>query len=372
MWERLNAQELATITALLCLLFAFSSPASPWTLAHPCCEMLEHPRIALNFSPDGKILASSNPLRIIRQGQKWQFQSGKTVELWHVPSMKLWKQLPEGQGSFAFAFSPDGKLLAVGGSRDNRISLWKLPEGRRVAQLKPPIPRSHFHEYVRSLAFSPDGRLLAVGTRNGLVHLYRLPQGKLLGSLNSLCWSVIVSLAFSPDGKKLVVLTGDGGNVFQLWQVSERRLIWERKHNVVCFQVAFAKQGKEIIGAGYGLLRCDAADGKVIAAQYLGEFPPGSISPDGEWVAAWDFSKGEVKIYRSSDFKEVWRSSVPGWKLKRTLQRWAHQIEQRWGIKVTRWIDFNFPWAFGFAFSPDKRWLALGFDDGRIRLLKIR
>ncbi len=362
---RLSAQKLVTIAASLCLLSAFSS------LAFPCmfCETIEFPSIALTFSPDGKIRASSNPHRRIRQGQKWQFQIGKTVELWHVPSMKLWKRLPEGQGSYALAFSPDGKLLVVGRSRDNRISLWKLPDGRRVAQLKPPILKSQFSDYVCSLAFSPDGKLLAAGTRNGFVHLYRLPQGKFLGSLGPF-FRTVVSLAFSPDGKKLALL--EGSNVFQLWQVSDRRLIWERKHQVVCFQVAFAKQGKEVIGAGYELLRCNATDGKVIAAQPLFQSLPGGISPDGEWVTAWIYCEGEVKIYRSSDFKVIWRSSVPGWKLKRTLQGWAYQIEQRWGIKATRWLDFNFPLAFGFAFSPDKRYLALGFRDGSIRLWKIR
>lgn len=109
---------------------------------------------------------------------------------------------------------------------------------------------------------------------------------------------------------------------------------------------------------------------KSLAVKSWGSLP-GGISPDGEWVADWNLG-GEVKIYRSSDFKEVWRSSVPGWKLKRTLDRWAQQMEQRWGIKATRWLDFDFPWAFGFAFSPDKRYLALGFDDGSIRLWKTR
>jgi len=342
------------------------------------CETLESPWIVLTFSPDGKILASSNAY--IRQGRKQRWP--RTVELWHIPSLKLWKRLPEGQRSCALAFSPDGKILAVGRKRDNCVSLWKLPEGRRVAQLKSPIPKSRFSEYVRSLAFSPDGKLLAVGTRNGLVHLYRLPQGKLLGSLGPILISeegrplrhdlTVVSLAFSPDGKKLAVLL-EQGDVLQLWRVPEGQLIWQRKQDVVCFQVAFAKRGKEIVGAGSHLLRCNAADGKVIAVQRLFQFQslPGGISADGEWVAVWEFG-GEVKVYRSSDFKEVWRSSVPGRKLKLTLRGWAQKIEQRWGIKATRWLDFSLPFAFGFAFSPDKRWLALGFDDGSIRLWKIR
>jgi hypothetical protein len=92
-----------------------------------------------------------------------------------------------------------------------------------------------------------------------------------------------VSLAFSHDGKKLAVLL-EQGDVLQLWRVPEGQLIWQRKQDVVCFQVAFAKRGKEIVGAGSQLLRCNAADGKVIAVQRLFQFQslPGGISADGE------------------------------------------------------------------------------------------
>lgn len=52
------------------------------------------------------------------------------------------------------AFSPDGGLLAVTGSRG--AQLWRLPEWRRQG-----APLGHGPTY--RLAFSPDGRLLAVG-----------------------------------------------------------------------------------------------------------------------------------------------------------------------------------------------------------------
>jgi len=103
---QLSVQNLATITAILCLLSAFSSPAFSCMF----CETIKYPDIALTFSSDGKILASSSSTKHIKQGQNWQWQKGTTVELWHVPIMKLWKRLPEGQGSYALAFSPDGNF----------------------------------------------------------------------------------------------------------------------------------------------------------------------------------------------------------------------------------------------------------------------
>src|SRR5207253_2708011 len=65
----------------------------------------------------------------------------------------------------AVAFSPDGKLLASGGT-DRRIILWEVPS----AGSKPPpqlAERGYLDGHqgnVACLAFSPDGKLLASGS----------------------------------------------------------------------------------------------------------------------------------------------------------------------------------------------------------------
>ena len=100
-------------------------------------------------------------MRIRSSGKvkKWQWQTnrddGGTLA---CPQPEVVEAVAEGQGSYAFAFSPDGEILAVVGSRDNRVSLWKLPERQRVAQLKPLILKSRSSDYVRSLAFRPMGK----------------------------------------------------------------------------------------------------------------------------------------------------------------------------------------------------------------------
>jgi hypothetical protein len=48
-------------------------------------------------------------------------------------------------------------------------------------------------------------------------------------------------------------------------------------------------------------------------------------------VAFWN--SVEVKIYQSSNFKEVWHSSVPGLEVEANLTRLGSKIEQQWGIK---------------------------------------
>jgi WD40 repeat protein len=65
------------------------------------------------------------------------------------------------------AISPDGALLAV--ACDDEVRLVKVPSGEQVASLKG--PGSH----VRTAAWSPSGKLLAVGGNDNVLHVWRAP-----------------------------------------------------------------------------------------------------------------------------------------------------------------------------------------------------
>ncbi|MCX7643551.1 MAG: hypothetical protein N2116_07090 [Armatimonadetes bacterium] len=347
---------------------AFSS------LAFACmgCVMLKHPGCVVTFSPDGKFLASANAYKRTGRGRVYR----KTVEIWQVPKLNLWKRLPEGQMVCSIAFSPDGKLLAVGGE-NGFVSLWKLPEGKRLKRFK--INRAtiwhRLSNYIRSIAFSPDGKLLAAGTRNGEIYLWDLTKGRLVSvlSTNKGIGQTVASVAFSPDGKRLAALPG--GRLFQIWQVSKRQLLGEWEHNVNCFQVAFSADGRKVIGAGYSFIVCDASNGKTITMTHLvGHYsPPGGVSLDGRYLAMIAHSRISVKVCRTSDLKEIWRKENHSLKLMLSLNRWAEGVEKRLGLPATKLFPYpEIPFAFGFAFSRDNRWLALGFDDGSVRIWRIR
>jgi WD40 repeat protein len=287
-----------------------------------------------------------------------------------VPELRIVKQLPEGQRVIALAFSPDSKILAAGGM-NNWVSLWKLPEGKRVRRF---MVKTQRYNGVRSLAFSPDGRFLAAGIWDGVIYLWQMPQGKLVATFVADRRKIrtVVSLVFSPDGKKLASLVE--GDWFQLWDVRTKKLLWEREHNSACFSIAFTKDGRRLVGAGYTFLVLSTVDGSIISRQDLLSFysPPGSVSADGQFIALYD-SSGSVKVKRSHDFKDIWRASIISWKLKKQLHRWAERIEQRTSLPVTKLFPRpKLPFAFGAAFSRDNRWLALGFDNGQIKLWRIR
>ncbi len=61
----------------------------------------------------------------------------------------------------SLAFSPDGKLLAVG--TDNGWQVWSVADGKLLLENNAP---------TYAVAFSPDGRLFAWGDTNGIVHIW--------------------------------------------------------------------------------------------------------------------------------------------------------------------------------------------------------
>ncbi len=102
----------------------------------------------------------------------------------------------------SLAFSPDGKMLAVGNS-DSNIILWNMDTRLPIGQ---PLKASGT---VNSVAFSPDGNILASGNEDGSIMLWntatRQQVGQPIKSNGGSC-----SVVFSPDGKTFASVGGGG------------------------------------------------------------------------------------------------------------------------------------------------------------------
>jgi WD40 repeat protein/uncharacterized caspase-like protein len=151
----------------------------------------------LQFSPDGKILASAS----------WD----KTIKLWRVEDGQLLDTLQNHQDTLtSIAFSPDGKTL-VSGSEDKTINLWKIENDK--AKLVKTI-RGH-QDGVTSVAFSLDGKFFASGSYDKSIKIWR-EDGSFLTNLNKQGLA-IAAIEFSPDGKTLASASWD--NTIELWNV---------------------------------------------------------------------------------------------------------------------------------------------------------
>ncbi len=104
---------------------------------------------SIRFSPDGHTLALN-------------FSS--CVDLYNVQSGKLLRTFGGEHEILSCAFSPDGKVLAVGSLEwkdDNPIRVWEVETGRELA------PFAGYGVSLHDLAFSADGKRLCSGPPGG-------------------------------------------------------------------------------------------------------------------------------------------------------------------------------------------------------------
>jgi hypothetical protein len=162
----------------------------------------------LTFSADGKLLAEASP-------------NEESVKLWDVATGKDLDRFPAKLKAAEVAFAPDGKTLAVA-TEDGFVHLIDVARGEEVRQLSPPKR----HRTPFALAFSPDGRLLAVGFWPDNIIAVWCPRDGTLVRQHTWEWEPGAndsargagepekkpgtdSLAFTPDGRSLIAACRD-------------------------------------------------------------------------------------------------------------------------------------------------------------------
>lgn len=238
--------------ALFCVsLLAGLMPRLAGAQAEPSIDWLYGPAgqvFSIAYSPDGKLVAV---------GSSAESDYG-TVQIRRADTGTLVRCLPTSAGEVVFgvAFSPDGKTLAVAGQNyanhrnfQGVTELWDYASGTLIRQLQ----TSMFE--CRSVAFTVDGRTLAVGglltTQQGDLQLWNVPTGTETASLpTAIHW--VTSLAFSPGGLSLAAGgPGAGGGMVELWSVQSQALDFRvSPGGGFIYSLAFAPNGSSIATGG--------------------------------------------------------------------------------------------------------------------------
>ena len=299
------------------------------------------------FSPIGAVLATAG----IDGARLWEVETGKQLQ---------YLEANTELGVSQVCFSADGKTLATG-ARDGKIALWDPDTGKEIRRWQ-----AHT-DMVSCLAFSPDGKMLASGGSYAdfAIRRWQTSTGKEIDPLAGHSGPV-ESLIFGPGGKTL--LSCDRGGKIVGWDVSaahEHRSLYPARDalhdNVHMWLLRDVAPGGEV-AALLGTLKTpkqdpviclwDTASRKEIhvlkVPAMTGGLPAIRFSPDGKQLALG-----------ASDGIHLWDV---------TTGKDLHYLELPEPEFVIR---ANLKQVWTLAFSPDGKLLAFVDGDNSIRLLEV-
>jgi WD40 repeat protein/tetratricopeptide (TPR) repeat protein len=331
-------------------------------LAVPRPLIRDHEVTAASFSRDGRFLV--------------YYSGNLSAKLWDVSRHREVAALEHlGEGIISSAsFSEDGNTFATANGLFHSIRIWKMAgTGERL------VLAGH-EEGVPDVAFSPDGKILASASKDGLVKLWDVATGELLGTLPRF-ESPIQTIDFSPDGRLLATAEfGPAAQPVQIWdQATQQALVPpDDELGQAAYGVAFSPDGKILAACGNGLTIWRVAEGEKgagnaprLSFHRLAHLPGRRslylrISPNGKllaWVdenllvCLWDLENGREIPFIGPLLGIGWRNLAFYPDSKHLTFDTARGIAETWDTRAARWVS-SFGKAGGVAASRDGRWLA--------------
>jgi hypothetical protein len=191
-----------------------------------------HPKAVLGVSPDGRrLVACESPSGI---SAACYFADAATMK-------RVGRGITLSFGPGTAAFSPDGRLVALGNPIDQGFSVLTVPSGR-VTWAKGWLAG------VRAIGFSPDGHRLVVGSAHGQLATFDVASGRLLAVPIVAQSGPVLTASFAPDGRTILTSGADG--IIRLWEAAHLRPVAEPLHLLPDEGVfaAYTPDGKEVLG----------------------------------------------------------------------------------------------------------------------------
>lgn len=278
--------------------------STPQKNIHPFGKSMDHwgSYVTLEFSPSGKILASTS--------------FDNTVRLWDpntgFPFQIIQSSLFDEVGTLAF--SPDEKVLAFS-FNCRKILLWDLNTETSLGTLE-----GH-SDMVATLAFAPDGKILASGSYDKAIRLWDVRTNARLGTLEGQFYK-FSKLVFSPDGK--ILASGSYDKTVQLWDVRTNTPLGTLEgHSADIVTLAFSPNGK--------ILASEYEDQKVRMWDLSTKAPLGTVDGCFDGIRALSCTP-DGKVLASSSSVSI--------------------IEDILTLQLVKALYMNSP-SFGFSISTD-------------------
>jgi hypothetical protein len=260
------------------------------------------------------------------------------IHVWDVREGKEVRQIKDVKGRVeTLLFSPDSTVLActtepVGNARGkSMLCLWDVASGKER--------RTFANDtLIGGIAFSPDGKVLAIGDWDmgvrgePLVRLWDTATGKELGRYGG-HRKGSVAVAFSADGK-LVASAGNGNyedNSIHVWEAATGRLIRRFDSHTFVFVVKFAADGLTVAS--------NAGDSTILLCDITGQQKDGKLSPAAltprQLDACWTVLANEdaAKAYDA-----VWMLVASGEQSVPSLQKHLRPVSRPDAEMVSRLI----------------------------------
>ncbi len=192
------------------------------------------------FSPDGRWVASG---------------ADHVVHVWEATTGREISRV--NSSSEIVRFSPDGRLVASGGS-DGTITVWEAATGNVITIKKQVTPTRDFNPAISALVFSPDGHWIASGDGErwgswmtprtpigGTILIWEATTGKEIARFNHTDAISERGLAFSPAGKWLA--SGSFDSTVRVWDVEHGQKVGEFVHDAPVNVVTFIEEGRWVV-----------------------------------------------------------------------------------------------------------------------------